>query len=147
MPNTNTATKPAKLHPGRDAGNRPGPSTGDDRPTPIHSGAGEPGDSQGPRTSFSGEPLCYAVEDALHTLLDLGGAREDIAFDIDRRDDLMSPEQRQRAVADLERIIGELAGGLARARRGRQVAILVELVEQPQRARPGRDEPGLRTAV
>jgi hypothetical protein len=135
MPTAPATTKAAKLHPGRNA---------DDRPSARAATEAEP---QQPPTAFDGEPLRLAVEESIGTLLDLALARESIVFDIDRRDDLMSVEQRRRAVADLERIIGELASGLAMARINGKVEIAVELVEQPHRTQPVREDAGLRKAV
>lgn len=148
MPKTST-TRTAKLHPGRDAGH----TAGDSAPIPPsraareHSGRGddagrpptpslsisEHDEPQGPATAFSSEAQRQAVESGIHTLLDLGGAREDLAWAAQhRRDDIMTAEQRQRAVADLERIIGEMAGGLARAIRDGGVRVHVEGADRPR---------------
>ncbi|MEQ8844411.1 MAG: hypothetical protein RIB58_06105 [Phycisphaerales bacterium] len=135
MPNTTTAPKAPQTHPGRNAGERP-PA----QPT----SASEPREPRGPFTAFSGEAERLAVEGGIHTLLDLGAAREDLAWEAEHRlDDLMTTEQRRRAVADLERIIGELAGGLARAiRRGR---VSIEVEETAATDRAGRMGGGIRT--
>lgn len=134
---TTTTTKAAKMHPGRDAGER-SPA----QPT-SSSEAREP---RGPFTAFSGDAERHAVEDGIHTLLDLGAAREDLAWDAENRiDNLMSTEQRRRAVTDLERIIGELAGGLARTVRAGRVSIEVEWSAAPER--PERLGLGIRTTA
>lgn len=137
MPNTTTAPKATQTHPGRNAGERP-PAQ------PISSS--EPREPWGPFAAFSGDAERQAVEGGIHTLLDLGAAREDLAWEAEHRiDDLMSTEQRRRAVADLERIIGELAGGLARVVRQGRVSIDVEGTAAPDR--PDLEGLGIRTTA
>lgn len=137
MPNTSTAPKAANTHPGRNAG---------ERPPAQPRGDGEPHEPRGPFTAFSGDAERLAVEAGIHTLLDLGAAREDLAWAAEHRiDDIMRAEQRRRAVVDLERIIGELAGGLARVIREGRVSIEVEGEAAPNR--PDLEGLGIRTTA
>lgn len=116
MPTTDN-TKAPKIHPGRNAGDGP---TRDDRPEPE-----APAPTR-PATAELGEARRQDAEHALYALLSLGHARIDLDQGLSQPNDILDGDRRTRAVGDLERIIADLAGGLALAKESGRVAIVVE---------------------
>ncbi|MFI4915649.1 MAG: hypothetical protein ACIAS6_03960 [Phycisphaerales bacterium JB060] len=126
MPSTTTATKTTKLHPGRDAGERPA-----SQPT----SASPPREPEGPRTAFEGRAQKAAAESALCAILALGSARDDIKDGLELPNDIYHGAEREQAVRSIETILADLVAGLNRAVQegGVSVAIQGEGFKLPDR--------------
>jgi hypothetical protein len=117
MPTAPTVTKAAKLHPGRDAGDRPASQPTSARP---------PRAPEGPRTAFDGPAQKAAAESALCAILALGSARDDIKDGLELPNDIYHGCDREQAIRSLETILADLVGGLNRAVQEGGVAVAIQ---------------------